>query len=66
MNGLLKTELSFQGFMLLDWNAQHNLDSANAGLDMLMPGGGSWGNNLTAAVSNGTVHESRVDDMATR
>ncbi|KAH8199034.1 hypothetical protein TruAng_006820 [Truncatella angustata] len=66
MNGLLKTELAFQGFILLDWNAQHDLNSANAGLDMLMPGGGSWGNNLTAAVSNGTVDESRVTDMATR
>jgi beta-glucosidase len=66
MNGLLKTELSFQGFVLLDWNAQHTLDSANAGLDMVMPGGGNWGNNLTAAVSNGTVSEDRVTDMAVR
>lgn len=66
MNGLLKTELSFQGFILLDWNAQHNLNSANAGLDMRMPGGGNWGNNLTAAVRNGTVSEDRVTDMATR
>jgi beta-glucosidase len=66
MNGLLKGELSFQGFILLDWNAQHNLNSANAGLDMLMPGGGNWGNNLTAAVHNGTVSEDRVTDMAIR
>ncbi|KAK9786720.1 putative Cel3e-like protein [Seiridium cardinale] len=66
MNGILKTELAFQGFILLDWNAQHNLNSANAGLDMLMPGGGNWGNNLTAAVNNGTVGEDRVTDMATR
>lgn len=66
MNGLLKTELAFGGFILLDWNAQHSLHSANAGLDMLMPGGGNWGNNLTAAVNNGTVAASRVADMATR
>ncbi|OTA97755.1 glycoside hydrolase family 3 protein [Hypoxylon sp. CO27-5] len=66
MNGILKTELAFDGFVLLDWNAQHNLQSANAGLDMLMPGGGSWGNNLTEAVRNGTVSEDRVTDMATR
>lgn len=66
MNGLLKTELGFEGFILLDWNAQHNLNSANAGLDMLMPGGGNWGNNLTAAVNNGTVDASRVTDMAIR
>uniref|UniRef100_A0A0C4DII3 beta-glucosidase n=1 Tax=Fusarium oxysporum (strain Fo5176) TaxID=660025 RepID=A0A0C4DII3_FUSOF len=66
MNGLLKTELEFEGFVLLDWNAQHNLESANAGLDMVMPMGGFWGENLTMAVENGTVKEARVTDMATR
>ncbi|ETS85045.1 hypothetical protein PFICI_03070 [Pestalotiopsis fici W106-1] len=66
MNGLLKTETSFQGFIMLDWNAVHSLDSANAGLDMLMPGGGNWGDNLTAAVHNGSVSEDRVTDMAVR
>lgn len=66
MNGVLKGELGFQGFVMLDWNAQHTLDSANAGLDMLMPSGGSWGDNLTEAVRNGTVDEKRVADMATR
>ncbi|KAJ4164934.1 hypothetical protein LMH87_006587 [Akanthomyces muscarius] len=66
MNGLLKGELAFDGFVMLDWNAQHNLNSANAGLDMLMPMGGTWGQNLTDAVHNGTVAEERVADMATR
>ncbi|KAG8416182.1 glycoside hydrolase 3, variant 2 [Metarhizium acridum] len=66
MNGILKGELGYQGFIMLDWNAQHNLNSANAGLDMLMPLGGSWGNKLTEAVRNGTVKEARVTDMATR
>ncbi|KAI1454046.1 glycoside hydrolase family 3 protein [Annulohypoxylon moriforme] len=66
LNGVLKSELAFDGFVLLDWNAQHNLESANSGLDMLMPGGGSWGNNLTQAVHNGSVSEDRVTDMATR
>ncbi|KAH6954413.1 glycoside hydrolase superfamily [Fusarium avenaceum] len=66
MNGILKSELEFDGFVLLDWNAQHNLQSANAGLDMVMPMGGFWGENLTQAVENGTVTESRVTDMATR
>ncbi|CEJ80376.1 Putative Glycoside hydrolase family 3 [[Torrubiella] hemipterigena] len=66
MNGILKGELGFDGFVMLDWNAQHNLNSANAGLDMLMPMGGAWGQNLTDSVKNGTVKESRVTDMATR
>lgn len=66
MNGILKSELAFDGFVLLDWNAQHNLQSANAGLDMVMPLGGNWGKNLTEAVRNGIVSESRVTDMVTR
>ncbi|KAI1092381.1 glycoside hydrolase family 3 protein [Rostrohypoxylon terebratum] len=66
LNGVLKSDLAFEGFVLLDWNAQHNLESANAGLDMLMPGGGFWGNNLTQAVNNGSVSNDRVTDMATR
>ncbi|RSL73096.1 Beta-glucosidase cel3A [Fusarium sp. AF-6] len=66
MNGILKSELSFDGFVLLDWNARHSLSSANAGLDMVMPSGGNWGENLTEAVQNGTVSEERITDMATR
>ncbi|KAI1434411.1 glycoside hydrolase family 3 protein [Xylaria sp. CBS 124048] len=66
MNGILKTELAFDGFVMLDWNAQHDVYSANAGLDMVMPLGGSFGTNLTNAVHNGTVTEARVTDMATR
>ncbi|KAK8087621.1 beta-glucosidase [Apiospora hydei] len=66
LNGILKTELGFEGFVLLDWSAQHYLGSANNGLDMVMPGGGSFGKNLTEAVGNGTVPEERVTDMATR
>ncbi|OIW32664.1 glycoside hydrolase family 3 protein [Coniochaeta ligniaria NRRL 30616] len=68
LNGLLKTELGFQGFVVSDWGAQHaGVASAQAGLDMAMPGPGSfWGSNLTMAVNNGSVPESRIDDMATR
>lgn len=66
INGVLKGELGFEGFVLLDWNAQHTLNSANAGVDMVMPLGGNWGHNLTEAVRNGTVKEGRVTDMATR
>ncbi|KAI8653805.1 Fn3-like domain-containing protein [Fusarium sp. Ph1] len=66
MNGILKSELSFDGFVLLDWNARHSLSSANAGLDMVMPLRGNWGENLTEAVHNGTISEERITDMATR
>lgn len=68
LNGLLKTELGFQGFALSDWNAQHTgVASANAGLDMVMPTGIYWGNDqLATAVRNGSVKKTRLDDMATR
>lgn len=67
LNGLLKTELGFQGFVVSDWGAQESgVGSALAGLDVVMPSSTLWGANLTLAVNNGTVNESRVDDMATR
>ncbi|POR32601.1 Beta-glucosidase [Tolypocladium paradoxum] len=68
LNGLLKTELGFQGFVVSDWGAQHaGVAAALAGLDMAMPSGDEfWGKNLVEAVKNGSVPESRVTDMATR
>ncbi|KAF2971640.1 hypothetical protein GQX73_g2038 [Xylaria multiplex] len=67
-NGLLKTELGFQGFVVTDWGAHHaGVATALAGLDMVMPNGSPlWAGNLTTAVNNGSVPESRLDDMATR
>ncbi|KAJ0418586.1 glycoside hydrolase superfamily [Aspergillus carlsbadensis] len=68
LNGLLKTELGFQGFVVTDWNAQHSgVASALAGLDMAMPVPYDfWGPHLVEAVHNGSVPESRLDDMVTR
>ncbi|KAL5362002.1 putative beta-glucosidase M [Aspergillus floccosus] len=67
LNGLLKTELGFQGYVMTDWGAQHGgIAAANAGLDMVMPNSKLWGSNLTDAISNGTMEASRLDDMATR
>ncbi|KAK5133582.1 hypothetical protein LTR08_007622 [Meristemomyces frigidus] len=67
LNGVLKTELGFQGFVTSDWTAQQaGVASANAGLDLTMPDGGYWGDNLTEAVRNGSVSETRVNDMVTR
>jgi beta-glucosidase len=75
LNGLLKDELDFQGFVMSDWGAQlAGVASALAGLDMTMPGStilsdtsiSYWGANLTQAVVNGSVPLSRLDDMVTR
>ena len=68
LNGLLKTELGFQGFVVSDWSGQHTgTASALAGLDMTMPSGNDyWGSQLVEAVRNGSVPERLLDDKATR
>ncbi|KFA60338.1 hypothetical protein S40285_06032 [Stachybotrys chlorohalonatus IBT 40285] len=73
MNTLLKEELGFPGYVLTDWGAHHStVESALTGLDFSTPGtdwgGGDlfWGPQLIAAVEDGSVPESRVDDMVTR
>lgn len=68
LNGLLKTELGFQGFVVSDWGAQHaGVATAEAGLDVAMPSnGGFWGDHLIEAVKNGSLAEFRVTDMAMR
>lgn len=75
LNGILKDELGFQGFVQSDWLAQRSgVASALAGLDMTMPGDGlHWmdgnslfGPELTKAVLNGSIPMPRINDMATR
>ena len=76
LNGLLKGELGFQGFVVSDWSATHSgVLSINSGLDMNMPGpidnsnpmnNSYFGQNLTLAVNNQSVSIERVDDMARR
>jgi len=75
LNGLLKDELGFQGYVMSDWLATHSgVGSAEAGMDMDMPGGigfltnnpSFFGGNITAAVNNGSLSIDRVDDMCRR
>ncbi len=67
LNGILKTEMGFEGFVVSDWQAQQSgVSTANAGLDITMPNAGWWGKNLTEAVNNGSVALARLDDMVTR
>ncbi|KAJ6607197.1 beta-glucosidase [Mycena sp. CBHHK59/15] len=85
INGILKEELDFQGFIMSDWAAMINgVQPALAGLDMNMPGfvgygvgdqnqpdpatatNSYWGAALVESVRNGSVPETRVDDMVIR
>ncbi|KAF2427523.1 beta-glucosidase [Tothia fuscella] len=66
LNGLLKTELGFQGFVVSDWYALHSgVASAAAGMDLVMPDASLW-KGLNQAVQNGSLPEARLDDMAMR
>lgn len=75
LNGILKDEMGFQGFVMSDWLAQRaGVSTALAGLDMTMPGDGLfwsdgkslWGSELTKSVMNGSVPLERINDMVTR
>ncbi|PBL00816.1 beta-glucosidase [Armillaria gallica] len=73
LNGILKTEFGFPGYVMSDWQATHSTGSINLGLDMTMPGDTFFGSGvsyfgpaLISAVNQGTVPEARIDDMATR
>jgi beta-glucosidase len=75
LNGLLKDELGFQGYVMSDWLGTHSgVPAIEAGLDMNMPGGidfltptpSYWGANITTALSNGSLANARLDDMVRR
>ncbi|EIN05767.1 beta-glucosidase [Punctularia strigosozonata HHB-11173 SS5] len=73
LNGILKDELGFRGYVQSDWQATHATLDSMMGLDMTMPGDVTFGSgdsffggNMTAYVQNGTIPEAKVDDMATR
>ncbi|KAH8896672.1 hypothetical protein GQ53DRAFT_889949 [Thozetella sp. PMI_491] len=70
INGLLKGELGFQGWVMTDWGAMNGgIASALAGLDAVFPDGDLWaanGSALVTAVNNGSMPESRLNDMVTR
>lgn len=73
LSTILKDELAFPGYVMSDWDATHStVGTANAGLDMEMPGNQTvsgayyFGDSLVNAVEAGTVSADRLDDMATR
>ncbi|WP_194918753.1 beta-glucosidase family protein [Catenulispora rubra] len=68
INGVLKDGYGFDGVVVSDWFATRSTAaSANAGLDVVMPGPqGPWGEALVAAVRKGEVEESVVDDKVLR
>ncbi|WP_257016253.1 glycoside hydrolase family 3 C-terminal domain-containing protein [Rhodococcus sp. ACS1] len=68
LDGVLKGEWGYDGLVMSDWYATYSTaESANAGLDLTMPGpAGPWGDALVDAVRAGAVAESILDDHVRR
>ncbi|MGH8792162.1 MAG: beta-glucosidase family protein, partial [Stackebrandtia sp.] len=68
LHDLLKEEWGFDGVVMSDWTAANSTAaSANAGLDLVMPGpGGPWEDALLKAVQRGEVPEEDIDDKVGR
>ncbi|KAI5204168.1 putative beta-glucosidase [Aureobasidium subglaciale] len=64
MNGMLETELRFEGFVY----AEHTgVASVDTGLDLVMPSSMCLDvNSFATAVDNGSINSTRLDNMATR
>ncbi|GAA3475460.1 beta-glucosidase H [Nonomuraea roseola] len=68
VNGVLKQEWGFDGYVVSDWTAVRSTEAAAlGGTDVAMPGPfGPWGDKLEEAVREGRVPESVVDDKVRR
>ena len=68
LGGILRGEWGYEGFVLTDWfSAGSTIGSANAGLDLQMPGPGRFfGAKLADAVRSGEVEESVLDAKVER
>ena len=68
LEGILREEWGFEGFVVTDWFAQGDtVAAAEAGLDLEMPGPRRfYGEKLAGAVRAGTIDESRIDAAVTR
>jgi beta-glucosidase len=67
LNGPLRSQFGFPGFVTSDWGATHSTAaSANAGMDQEMPGGDFFGSSLSTAVNNGQVSQTTLNNMVSR
>jgi beta-glucosidase len=72
LHSVLDDQFGFNGFVMSDWGANHStVASANAGLDMEMPGGTGtspeyWGPALQTAIQDGEVSVATLNGMVRR
>ena len=67
-NGLLKGELEYRGNIMTDWmGPKSTINPVLSGLDIDMPGSdGFMGDTLVSFVQNGSIPETRINDMVVR
>jgi beta-glucosidase len=67
LTDVLKKEWRFDGFAISDWGATHStVASATNGLDLEMPTGKYFADELKKAVESGQVPVARIDEMLVR
>ena len=70
LNGILKTQMNFQGYVMSDWGVTHAVTDMNAGLDQEMFWVGIQQPKLTTglrtALTDGTVPIAALDDAVAR
>ena len=67
LQGVLKKDWGFKGFVISDWGGTHSTEKASAaGLDQEQPMADFFGPKLKADVEAGQVPESEIDDHARR
>ncbi len=62
LQGLLKKELGFKGFVTSDWGGVHSVLFINHGLDMEMPGAAYPGNPFHGFISNFFLTKPAIED----
>jgi beta-glucosidase len=68
LNGVLKKEWGFDGFVFSDFGAVHStVGSANAGLDLETPTGSNYSTaKVKAALADGSIRQSTIDEKLVR
>ena len=67
VNDILKSEWGFRGITIPDWTGAHNtVNSANAGLDVIVYDSDLYKEPLVEAVKNGSVEEEVLDELVRR
>jgi beta-glucosidase len=65
LQGILRDEWGFQGFVVSDWGAMHDgVSAVNAGLSLEMPGSGNYHpSKIVEAVRSGKIPDGTIDNV---